>query len=152
MAGSTWIHTYVQALAGLGYPSEFAPCVEKFKFGTQGTLMSSKCWYLPVMLYGRMGTLAVHEVPGDCPLLISEESMTRLGVVLRLRDKKIDIEDLQVTGCKLDFHPKSGARSRGFYLRSRTERPVQHRRRNPSEKQLLTSRTKATRSLMRCST
>ncbi len=41
-------------------------------------------------------------------MLISEESMTRLGVVLRLRDKVIDIEDLQLTGGKLDFHPKSG--------------------------------------------
>ena len=78
MAGSTWIHTYVRALAGLGYPSEFAPCGEKFKFGNQGTLMCNKCWYLAVMLYGRMGTLAVHEVPGECPFLISEESMVRL--------------------------------------------------------------------------
>ena len=60
------------------------------------------------MMYGRMGTLAVHEVAGDCPLLISEESMAKLGVVLRLRAKKIDIEDLEIVGEDLEFHPRSG--------------------------------------------
>ena len=85
MAGATWIKTYAQALAGLGYTDELAAFTEKFKFGNQGTLPCEKCWYLSVMMYGKMGTLAVHEVAGDCPLLISEEAMTRLGVVLRLR-------------------------------------------------------------------
>jgi phage tail tape-measure protein len=32
VAGATWIKTYVQALAGLGYTAEFAACTEKFKF------------------------------------------------------------------------------------------------------------------------
>jgi hypothetical protein len=108
VAGATWIKTYVQALSGLGYFAEFAACTEKFKFGNQGTLACERCWYLPVMMYGKMGTLAVHEVAGDCPLLISEESMTRLGVVLRLRAKKIDIEDLEIAGEVLEFHPRSG--------------------------------------------
>ena len=108
VAGATWIKTYVQALAGLGYTAEFAACTEKFKFGNQGTLACTRCWYLPVMMNGRMGTLAVHEVAGDCPLLISEESMTRLGVVLRLRAKRIDIEDLEIAGEELEFHPRSG--------------------------------------------
>ncbi len=59
------------------------------------------------MMYGKMGTLAVHEVAGDCPLLISEESMTRLGAV-RLRAKRIDIEDLEIASEELEFHPRSG--------------------------------------------
>ena len=108
VAGATWIKTYVQALSGMGYAAEFAACTEKFKFGNQGTLKCTRCWYLPVMMYGRMGTLAVHEVAGDCPLLISEESMAKLGVVLRLRAKKIDIEDLEISGEDLEFHPRSG--------------------------------------------
>ena len=41
-------------------------------------------------------------------MLISEESMTRLGVVLRLRAKRIDIEDLEIAGEELEFHPRSG--------------------------------------------
>ncbi len=108
MAGATWIKTYAQALAGLGYTAEFAACTEKFKFGNQGTLPCEKCWYLPVMMYGKMGTLAVHDVAGDCPLLISEEAMTRLGVVLRLRATRIDIEDSEISGAALEFHPRSG--------------------------------------------
>ena len=108
VAGATWIKTYMQALAGLGYTAEFAACTEKFKFGNQGALACTRCWYLPVMMYGEMGTLAVHEVAGDCPLLISEESMTRLGVVLRLRAKRIGIEDLEIAGEELELHPRSG--------------------------------------------
>ncbi len=34
--------------------------------------------------------------------------MTRLGVVLRLRAKRIDIEDLEISGETLEFHPRSG--------------------------------------------
>ena len=91
-----------------------------------------------MMLYGRMGTLAVHEVPGECPLLISEE-MVRLEVVLRLRNKKIDIEDLQAKGGKLDFHPKSGHPiARDSYRRSRTLRPEQHLRSISSARSRLT--------------
>ncbi len=52
------------------------------------------------MLYDRMGTLVVHEVPGESPLSISEESMERLGVVSR--QKRIDIEDLGVQGETLE--------------------------------------------------
>ena len=88
VAGETWLRNYVQALSGLGYVAEYAACTEKFKFENQGTLACTKCWYLPVMMYGRMGTLAVHEVAGECPFLISEESMTKLGVVLRLRARR----------------------------------------------------------------
>ncbi len=66
VAGVSWICTNVQALAGLEYPVEFAPCAEKFMFGNQGTLVNEKCWYLPVTLYGSMGTFAVREVPGEC--------------------------------------------------------------------------------------
>ncbi len=43
LAGASWLHNYVQALASLGYPTEFAPCAEKLKFGNQGTHMSEKC-------------------------------------------------------------------------------------------------------------
>ncbi len=109
VAGANWLRNYVQALAAnLGFPVEFATCAEKFKFGNQDTRMSEKCWYLPVTLCGGMGTLAVNEVPGERPLLISEESMKRLGVVLRLRQKQIDIEDLVVQGATSDFHPQNG--------------------------------------------
>ena len=34
--------------------------------------------------------------------------MTRLGVVSRLRAKKIDIEDLEIAGEVLELHPRSG--------------------------------------------
>ena len=34
--------------------------------------------------------------------------MARLGVVLRLRAKRIDIEDLEIAGEELEFHPRSG--------------------------------------------
>ncbi len=50
----------------------------------------------------------MHKVPGECPRLIRGMSMERLGAGLRLRQEKIDIEDLGVQGETLEFHPRSG--------------------------------------------
>ena len=108
LAGSRWIRNYVTALSRLHYKAEWTATNEKFKFGNQGRLNSKKLWHLPIELYGKMGVLSVHEVPGDCPLLISEDSMEKLGVDLKLRKREIDIEDLDVKDAELPFHPRTG--------------------------------------------
>ena len=49
----------------------------------------------------------IYEVPGECPLLLSEETMKRLDVVLYLRDEKIHIGEVGVQKEKLEFHKRS---------------------------------------------
>ena len=108
VAGQEWLTRYIGLLEEKGYKTEYEAKRQRFKFGNQGTLESDKCWLLPVELYGVRGVLRVHEVPGACPLLISEDSMSELGVALHFGSKKIDLTTLGIFGQKLEFSAKTG--------------------------------------------
>ncbi len=85
---------------------------QKFKFGNQGTLERSKRWLLPAEMYGYMGRLKVQEVPGRCPLLISEDSMHEMDVSLHHGRRTVDVGKLGVEGKTLTYnknkHPVVG--------------------------------------------
>lgn len=104
VAGDRWLKLYVQEVTARGYRVEWEPEKVSFKFGNQGMLQSEKCYLLPVAFYGVLCILRVSEVPGNCPLLISEESMRDLGVTLHFKEKLIDVGELNLYACPLEYH------------------------------------------------
>ena len=82
VGGEDFLKVYMQKLAEVGITCDFEKRVQKVRFGNQGVLTSEKLWHLPVQINGKTGILLVQEVPGKCPLLISEETMRKLRVRL----------------------------------------------------------------------
>ena len=98
----------MEEVAKRGYPVEFEERKQRFKFGNQGTLQSSKLYHLPAFMYNKVGLLMVQEAPGRCPLLISEESMHKLDVSLHMGRRKIDVGSAGVYDQPLEYHPRTG--------------------------------------------
>lgn len=62
---------------------------------------------MPCDIYGKPKMVQVCEVTGKCPLLISEESMSALGVTMRLSERKMDLTKLDCDQ-ELRYHDRSG--------------------------------------------
>ena len=105
VAGEAWIRDYIQIVESLGHSVHYEDDDTTFRFGNQGLLRSKKRWRLPVQLYGVPCILKVSEVPGHCPLLISESSMEELDVTMSFKKRLISVGALELVDCPLEFHP-----------------------------------------------
>ena len=72
----------MQALEALGYTAAYETDNTTFRFGNQSVLKSKELWRLPVQICGVPCTLRISQVPGHCPLLISECTMEELDVTI----------------------------------------------------------------------
>ena len=108
MCGSEVLPPFLEEVARRGYPIEYEEKKQRFKFGNQGTLQSTKLWHLPSFMYKKVGLLMVQEVPGKCPLLISEDSMHKLDVSLHMGRRTIDVGSAGVYEQPLEYHPRTG--------------------------------------------
>ena len=70
---------------------------QKFRFGNDECVSTQEVALLPVGLGGKDGIVRVYVIPGNVPLLVSQEFMREMGTVIDLVNDKIEFKKMGVT-------------------------------------------------------
>ncbi|CAK0901419.1 unnamed protein product, partial [Prorocentrum cordatum] len=108
MHGESWRAVFERKLARRGLQVVGTPTSRTFR-GVGGRTSSTTAVRCPVGIGGKCGEILSCEVPGDCPMLLSRDMLTKLGLSMRLSTEGdvADFVNIGVYNLKL-HHTKVG--------------------------------------------
>ncbi|CAK0817420.1 unnamed protein product [Prorocentrum cordatum] len=108
MHGESWRAAFERELARRGLQVVKTPTSRTFR-GIGGRTRSTTAVRFPVGIGGKCGEILSCEVPGDCPMLLSRDMLTKLGLSMRLSTEGdvADFVNIGVYNLKL-HHTKVG--------------------------------------------
>ena len=103
VAGQRWIQNYLTKAKKVGWEPQLIPCDDEFKFGASKLFKANYTATVVIQVGKKSFMVRAAVVSGDVPLLLSRNTLAKLGMVYDLENHCADFKKLDIYNHKLCF-------------------------------------------------